>query len=73
MAKYVINQSTKNGKIITNVGDHQQVVIHQHQTVSSDEIPEAPEVPPIPGTPGQNTYRAIGRGAKVFVNGKRVQ
>jgi hypothetical protein len=74
MAKYVINQSTKHGKIVTSVGDHQQITIHQHQIVSSDQAPEIPEVPPMPRTPGRgDIIRAVGPGAKIFVNGKRVQ
>jgi hypothetical protein len=71
MAKYVIHQSTKNGKIVTSAGDNQHIVINQ--VVTGDQAPEIPAVPPIPGMPGQGTFRAVGPGAKVYINGKRVQ
>jgi hypothetical protein len=71
VAKYVINQSTKNGKIITSAGDNQHITINQ--VVEGSQTPEIPEVPPIPGTGQGDIVRAVGRGAKVFINGKRVQ
>ncbi len=73
MAKYVINQSTKSGKIITSAGDNQHITINQ--TLSGEEMPEFPQmpIPPVPGTGQGDIVRAIGRNAKVFVNGKRVQ
>jgi len=71
MAKYVINQSTKSGKIITSAGDNQHITINQ--TLSGEEMPEFPQMPTIPPVSGGDIVRAVGRGAKVFVNGKRVQ
>lgn len=72
MPKYVIHQSTKSGKITTTVGDNQHITINQ--VVEGSQAPEIPAVPPISGTPGQgDIVRAVGRGAKVYVNGKRVQ
>jgi hypothetical protein len=74
MAKYIINQSIKSGKIITSAGDNQHITINQ--TLSGEEMPEFPQmptIPPIPGTGQEDIVRAVGRNAKVFINGKRVQ
>ena len=72
MATYHITQSTRNGHIITRAGDHPHITINQ--VMEGDQVPEIPAVPPIAGAPGQgNLVRAVGRGAKVFINGKRVQ
>jgi hypothetical protein len=75
MPKYVVNQSTKSGKIITSAGDNQHIVINQVHVGRGKMAP--PPVPPMPvSAPGENEediIQAIGPGAKVFINGKRVK
>lgn len=70
MAKYNIRQTTQSGKIVSSTGDNQHITIHQ--TIICDEMPTLP-IQPTMHDPGQDIIQVVGRGAKVTINGRRVQ
>jgi hypothetical protein len=65
MPKYIIRMV---GKGLSCIGDNQRVTITQSSNGEQAVKATRPGRKPLSGE-----VRAIGRGAKVFVNGKRVQ